>query len=71
MHFGGIGKRYSGLMGVEKRVLRHRCIKKGAVLSGRRAAAAPHERSPEKELQVQPVGPCASGERGHLSFLLF
>lgn len=50
-------------MGVEKRVLRHRCSKKGAVLSGRRAAAAPRERSPEKELQVQPVGPCASGER--------
>lgn len=58
-------------MGVEKRVLRHRCSKKWVVLSRRRAAAAPHERSPEKELQVQPLGPCASGERGtSLAFLI-
>lgn len=71
VHFGGIGKRYTWLMGVEKRVLRHRFNKKWAVLSGRRAAAAPHERSPEKELQVQPVGPCASGEKEHLSLSNF
>lgn len=30
---------------------------KGALSGRRRAAAAPHERSPERELQVQPVGP--------------
>lgn len=46
-------------------------IRKGLVLSGRRAAAAPHERSPEKELQVQPVGPCASGDRERLSLSNF
>lgn len=40
--------------------------------SGEKAAAAPHERSPGRELQVQPVGPCTSGERGeHLSFSHF
>lgn len=42
--------------------LRHRCDKKGAVVIGRKAAAAPRERSPERELQVQPVGPRTSGE---------
>lgn len=41
-------------MGVEKRVLRHRFNKKGAVVSGRRAAAAPHERSPEKSSKSSP-----------------
>lgn len=46
-------------------------MRKGAVLRGRRAAVAPHERSPGKELQVQPVGPCSSGERDHLSVAIF
>lgn len=47
----------------------------GALSGRRRAAVAPHERSPERELQVQPVGPWASGgdERGErlLSLCLF
>lgn len=43
--------------------LRHTCGTRGAAISERRTAAAPHERSPEKELQVQPGCPCASGER--------
>lgn len=48
--------------------LRHRCDtvgKKGGGVWGSdgEAAAAPRERSPERELQVQPAGPWASGEK--------
>jgi len=58
VHFGGIGKWYRGLYGCRGTCLRHRCGKnRGCVVAdGGRAAAAPNERSPEKELQVQPVG---------------
>lgn len=63
------GKGYGGLMVVERRVLKHKCNKEGgkAAWSGRGAAAAPHERSPGKELQVQPLGPWVSGKTGGTS----
>lgn len=67
----GSGKGIGGLWVSRNVFLRHRRNKKGAALIGRKAAAAPRERSPEREFQVQPVGPCTSGERGHLSLSNF
>lgn len=64
--FGGIGgKWYGGLMDVERRVFKAQMQQGGGVQAveiGRGAAVAPGERSPGKELQVQPVG--SVGVRG-------
>lgn len=60
-----------GAYGCQEACLKHRDRSKGQCLSGRKEAAAQRVRSPGKELQVQPVGPCASGEGEHISRSLF
>lgn len=69
--WSGSGEAMEGLWVSRSVFLRHTGDKKGAVVVGRKAAAAPREHSPERVLQVQPVGPCASGEREHLSLSNF